>query len=45
MKLKNIIFGCVALSLGLSSCGDMDYHEYKVDGEGYIKENFEMSMA
>lgn len=41
MKLKNIIFGCVALSLGLSSCGDMDYHEYKVDGEGYIKENFE----
>lgn len=40
MKLKNIIFGCVALSLGFTSC-DMDYHEYKVDGEDYIKENFE----
>lgn len=40
MKLKNIIFGCLAFSLGLTSC-DMDYHEYKVDGEDYIKETFE----
>lgn len=42
MKLKYIISGLAFLSLGLASCSDqMDYKEFKIDGEDYIKRDFD----
>ena len=42
MKLKHIISGVALLTLGLSACSDqMDYKEYKIDGEDYIKRDFD----
>ena len=39
MKIKHIALTILA-SIGLTACGDMDFHEYKVDDEDYIKETF-----
>ena len=39
MKIKHIALSLLA-GLGLTACGDMDFHEYKVDDEDYIKETF-----
>lgn len=42
MKLKHIISGMAMISLGLTACSDqMDYKEYKIDGEDYIMRDFD----
>lgn len=42
MKLKYILSGLAFLSLGLSSCSDqMEYKEYKINDEDYIKRDFD----
>ena len=42
MKLKYLISGAALLSLCLSACSDqMDYKEFKIDGEDIIKRDFD----
>ena len=42
MKAKYLISGLAFLSLCFSSCSDqMDYKEFKIDGEDYIKRDFD----
>ncbi len=42
MKLKYIISGMAFFALGLSSCSNqMDYKEYKIDGEDWVKRDFD----
>lgn len=41
MKLKHIIFGAAVFAMCGVSCSDqMDYHEYKVNDEDFIKRDF-----
>lgn len=42
MKIKHIISGVALMSLCLTACSDqMDYKEYKIDGEDLIKRDFD----
>lgn len=42
MKLNHIISGVALLALGLASCSDqMDYKEFKIDGDDWVKRDFD----
>lgn len=42
MKLNHIFSGVALLSLCLTACSDqMDYKEYKIDGDDYVKRDFD----